>query len=136
VNNESHVAFNGGQGGVQARASAQEETYAHERHTPPVAAQTQHQHAASQNKALRASNNHGRPAVAATAKPGEFSGKGVVAAKAAGAPYHAPKMSPKEARASAPAANHAAEGRPAAKAPASHAAENRAANRPAANKSA
>src|SRR5208337_1612112 len=108
VNNESHVAFNGGQGGVQARASAQEETYAHERHTPPVAAQTQHQHAASQNKALFASNNHGRPAVAATAKPGEFSGHGVVAAKAAGAPYHAPAISPKAARVSSPAANHAA----------------------------
>ncbi|HEX3940765.1 MAG TPA: YXWGXW repeat-containing protein, partial [Acidobacteriaceae bacterium] len=118
VNNNSHVAFNGGQGGVQARPTPQQESYMHEHHTPPVAAQEQQVHAARQNRALFASNNHGRPAVAATAKPGEFSGRGVVAAKAAGAPYHAPKMSPKEARASTPAGNHAAGNRPAEKRPA------------------
>ncbi len=113
VNNNSHVAFNGGQGGMQARPTPQQESYMHEHHTPPVAAQEQQVHAARENRALFASNNHGRPAVAATAKPGEFSGRGVVAAKAAGAPYHPPKMSPKEARAPAPAGNHAAENRPA-----------------------
>jgi hypothetical protein len=36
---------------------------------------------ASTNKTLFASQNHGQPAIAATAKPGEFTGKGVVAAK-------------------------------------------------------
>jgi hypothetical protein len=107
VNNTSHVAFNGGAGGVTARPTAQEIQYSHETHTAPVAAQVQQQHAASQNKALFASANHGRPAVAATAKPGEFSGKNVVAAKSAGGTYHAPAMSPKEARASGPAGNHA-----------------------------
>jgi hypothetical protein len=105
VNNTSHVAFNGGAGGVTARPTAQEIEYSHETHTAPVAAQVQQQHAASQNRALFASANHGRPAVAATAKPGEFSGKGVIAAKSAGGAYHAPAMSPKEARASAPAGN-------------------------------
>src|SRR5208337_83465 len=113
VNNNSHVAFNGGQGGVSARPTPEQESYAHERHIPPVAAQTQHEHAASQNRALFAATNHGRPPVAATARPGEFSGRGVVAARAAGAAYHAPAMSPKEARAAAPAGNHPAENRPA-----------------------
>ena len=108
VNNESHVAFNGGEGGVAARPTAQEEAYSREKHTPRVAAQVRQQHAASQDKALFASNNHGAPAVAATAKPGVFSGAGVVRAKSAGAPYHAPAMSPKEARASAPAGGHSA----------------------------
>ncbi len=108
VNNESHVAFNGGEGGVEARPTPQEEAYSREKHTPPVAAQVRQQRAASQNKALFASNNHGAPPVAATAKPGVFSGAGVVRAKAAGAPYHAPAMSPKEARASAPASGHSA----------------------------
>jgi hypothetical protein len=42
--------------------------------------QTQHEHTASTNRALLASENHGRPAIAATARPGEFSGHGVVAA--------------------------------------------------------
>jgi hypothetical protein len=110
VNNESHVAFNGGEGGVAARPTPQEETYSHEPHQPPVAAQLQHEHAASQNKALFASNNHGAPAVAATARPGEFTGKGVVGAKAAGAPYHAPAMSPKEARATPAESNNAMKG--------------------------
>jgi WXXGXW repeat (2 copies) len=129
VNNNSHVAFNGGEGGVRSRPTEEEERYSHESHRPAVAAQTEHEHAASRNRALFASQNHGRPAVAATARPGAFSGHGVVAAKAAGAPYHSPAMSPKQARASAPAGNHTA---------ASHSAANRgsspsgakAANRP------
>jgi hypothetical protein len=98
VNNESHVAFNGGEGGVTARATAEEEAAAREPHQAPLAAQSEHEHAASQNHALFASENHGAPAVAATAHPGEFSGHGVVAAKAVGEPYRAPAMSPKEAR--------------------------------------
>ena len=44
------------------------------------------------------SENHGRPAIAATARPGEFSGRNVERASAAGETYHAPKMSPQEAR--------------------------------------
>jgi len=99
VNNDSHVAFNGGEGGVAARPTPVEEAAAREPHQAPIAAQVQQEHAASQNRALFASENHGAPAVAATARPGEFSGRDVVAAKAAGAPYHAPAVSPSEARA-------------------------------------
>jgi hypothetical protein len=115
VNNNSHVAFNGGQGGVAARPTAEQERFAHEQHTPAVASQREQEHAASQNRALFASTNHGRPAVAATARPGEFSGKGVVAARAAGGTYHAPAMSPKEARGAAPAGNRPAESHSAAR---------------------
>jgi hypothetical protein len=103
VNNESHVAFNGGEGGIAARPTPQEQTFAREPHQAALAAQTEHEHAASQNRAMFASENHGAPAVAATDRPGEFSGHGVVAAKAAGAPYHAPAVSPKEARVASPA---------------------------------
>ncbi len=106
--NENHVAFNGGEGGVRARPSHEEEMAEHEHHTAPLAAQTHHEHMASQNKQNFASANHGRPAIAATGKPGVFSGKGVVAAKSAGAPYKAPAMSPKQARGpSTPATKHA-----------------------------
>jgi hypothetical protein len=83
VNTSSHVSFNGGSGGITARPTAREETYAHASHTPATAAQTSHQSAASGNHEMLASVNHGRPAVAATSKPGEFSGKGVVAARSA-----------------------------------------------------
>jgi hypothetical protein len=123
VNNTSHVAFNGGAGGVTARPTAQQVEYSHETHTAPVAAQVQQQHAASQNKALFASANHGRPAVAATARPGEFSGKGAVAARSAGGTYHAPAMSPKEVRASAPAGNRAEAAKSEAKNGGNHPAE-------------
>ena len=105
--NENHVAFNGGEGGVAARPTHEEEIAKHEHHTEPLAAQTRHEHMAGQNKQNFASANHGRPAIAATAKPGVFSVKGVVAAKSAGAPYKAPAMSPKQARGSStPAAKH------------------------------
>ena len=87
VNNTVRVSYNGGNGGITARATAQEEAAAHERHVPPVAAQTQHMQAARANPQLRASVNHGKPPIAATEKPGEFSGRGVVEAKEAGAPY-------------------------------------------------
>jgi len=111
VVNENHVAFNGGEGGVAARPTAQEEAYGREPHQAAIAAQVQQEHAASQNRASFASENHGRPAVAATARPGEFSGRGVVEAKAAGAEYRAPAMSPKEARGpSTPATGGAARG--------------------------
>jgi WXXGXW repeat (2 copies) len=103
VNNESHVAFNGGEGGIAARPTAVEEAAAREPHQAALSTQVQHEHSASQNKAMFASANHGAPAVAATGRPGDFSGHNVVAAKAAGAPYHAPAISPKEAR--APASN-------------------------------
>jgi hypothetical protein len=105
VVNENHVAFNGGAGGVVARPTAAEEAYAHERHTPALASQTEHEHLASQNRQNFASENHGRPAVAATARPGDFSAHSAVAARSAGGEYHAPAMSPKEARAGSAGGN-------------------------------
>ena len=96
--NENHVAFNGGEGGVAARPTPQEEAAEHEHHTAPLAEQTQHEHLASQNRQNFASENHGRPAVAATARAGDFSSRSVVSARSAGGEYHAPAMSPKEAR--------------------------------------
>ncbi len=101
VVNENHTAFNGGEGGVAARPTAAEEAAEHEQHTPALPSQTQHEQAAAQNRANFASENHGKPAVAATARPGDFSSHSAVAARNAGGEYHAPAMSPKEARVSA-----------------------------------
>ena len=99
VVNNRRVAFNG-PGGIEARPTRLEEEYGRERHTEALSTQREHEHAARQNRALFASQNHGRPAIAATARPGEFSGRNVVKARAAGAAYHEPKMSPREARSS------------------------------------
>src|SRR5258708_8092871 len=106
VVNNVHTSFNG-PGGIEARPTREEQAYEHEPHTAPLSSQAEHEHAASQNKQLFASENHGRPAIAATGKPGEFSGHNVVKAKAAGEAYHKPSMSPQEARASSPN-NHGA----------------------------
>ena len=58
-----------------------------QRHIPPVATQIQHVQAARSNPQMRAEANRGKPPVAATSRPAEFSGRSVVAAKAEGAPY-------------------------------------------------
>jgi WXXGXW repeat (2 copies) len=86
---ENHVSYNGGTGGVEARPTPQQESYANERHVGPVAAQTQHVQAARDNPELRASANQGKPPIAATAKPGDFQ-TGVVASKEAGGEYKTP----------------------------------------------
>ncbi len=79
--NAPRTSFNGGAGGIVAQPTPQEQAAAGEPHVAPTTLQTQHVQAASTNKTLLASVNHGNPAVAATSKPGEFTGKGVVAAK-------------------------------------------------------
>jgi hypothetical protein len=75
------VSFNGGSGGTTVRPTPEEEAAAHEQHVAAIPAQLQHERTASANPALLASENHGQPAIAATSKPGEFTGKGVVAAR-------------------------------------------------------
>jgi hypothetical protein len=85
-NSVNHVSFNGGPGGVTARPRPEDEAAARERHVGPVAAQTQHIQAARGNPEMRASANHGKPAIAATAKPGDFK-SGAVAAREAGGEY-------------------------------------------------
>jgi hypothetical protein len=80
----SRVSYNGGTGGIEARATAQEEAAARERHIERSAEQTRNMEAARGNQQFRASVNHGRPAVAASSRPGEFSGHEVVGAKSGG----------------------------------------------------
>jgi hypothetical protein len=86
----NRVSYNGGNGGINMRPRPEEEVAERERHIGPVAVQAQHMQAARGNPQLRASVNMGRPPVAATARPGEFSGREVVPAKQAGAPYSPP----------------------------------------------
>jgi hypothetical protein len=77
----TRVSFNGGTGGTTAQPTPRERSAAHEQHVAATPAQTQHQQMASTNRALFASENHGQPAIAATTKPGVFTGTGVVAAR-------------------------------------------------------
>ncbi len=73
VNNVTYnrVSYNGGNGGLQARASAQELTAERERHSEATPNQVQHREFAAQNRAQLASVNGGHPAVAAQARVGD-----------------------------------------------------------------
>jgi hypothetical protein len=86
INNTTvnRVSYNGGNGGINARPTSEQEAVEREKHIPPVAAQTQHQEAARANPELRASTNHGKPPIAATARPGEFNRDAVPAREAGG----------------------------------------------------
>ncbi|HET6178987.1 MAG TPA: hypothetical protein VFE61_18805 [Candidatus Sulfotelmatobacter sp.] len=114
VNNNTtinRVSYNGGNGGINARPTRQDEEAARDRHIQPAAVQAQHMQAARGNPELRASANHGRPPVAATGRPGELSGREAVPAREAGAPYNPPAnrgAQPRNENAGRPA-----EGRPA-----------------------
>jgi hypothetical protein len=89
IENNTRVSYNGGNGGVQARATAQEETFSREQHVGRVPAQEQHIQQARANPELRASINQGKPPIAATARAGDFKG-GAVSAREAGGTYKAP----------------------------------------------
>jgi WXXGXW repeat (2 copies) len=82
--NITRVSYNGPNGGVNVRPTRQEEAAAHERHIAPVPVQNQHIQAARTNRELHASENRGKPPIAATARPAAFSGSGVVPARAGG----------------------------------------------------
>jgi hypothetical protein len=86
----NRVSFNGGNGGVNERPTAQEEAASRERHLPPVASQNQHVQAAHANPQLRASANQGKPPIAATPKPGQFNDRAVVPAREGGAVHNPP----------------------------------------------
>ena len=92
INNTTvnRVSYNGGRGGINAHATREQEEAARERHLPPVAAQNEHMQAARSNPAQRAAMNHGKPGVAASDRPGAFSGRDAVPAREAGGAYNPP----------------------------------------------
>ncbi|HLJ37271.1 MAG TPA: hypothetical protein VKT54_02565, partial [Steroidobacteraceae bacterium] len=77
----NRVSFNGGQGGITARPTSREMAAAREHHVAPIQVQRQQERMAAQSREMRASVNGGRPPIAATPRPGVFSGAGVVAAR-------------------------------------------------------
>jgi len=102
VNNR--VSFNGGAGGTAALPTAEERSFAQERHVPPTPVQVSHVQEAARNPALSARTNGGRPAIAATARPGAFSGPGVVGARGAATVAARPTPPSEGPRAAAPTA--------------------------------
>ncbi|MGH8287437.1 MAG: YXWGXW repeat-containing protein [Steroidobacteraceae bacterium] len=83
----AHVSFNGGPGGVAARPTRADMLAAHEHHVAFTSMQQRQQRMAFANRSLRADYNHGRPPIAATARPAVFHGNNAFAARAAGGRY-------------------------------------------------
>jgi hypothetical protein len=81
--NETRVSFSGGNGGINARPTAEEQAARQNRHIGSVAAQQQQINAARADHSLRASENHGKPPIAATSHAGTFS-DGVAGARSGG----------------------------------------------------
>ena len=67
--NVNRVSYNGGHGGIMARPTAAQEAAAHARRFGPRPDQEQQRTFARQERANFASENHGHPAYAATARP-------------------------------------------------------------------
>jgi hypothetical protein len=70
--NNSHVAYNGGAGGVRAVPNQRDRAAEREHHVQPTPVQNQHHQSAGQNRDLLVSVNRGKPPVAATPRPGDF----------------------------------------------------------------
>jgi hypothetical protein len=121
VNNVTvnRVSYAGGPGGVSARPTPAEEQAAQVRHLPPTPQQTQHRDSAGSRRDLLASENQGKPPIAATAKPADFSTHVVTASRVGGPlPAGAARPTSETARGSQPMTtpSHAA-AEPAPKAP-------------------
>ena len=127
----NNVSFNG-PNGVNVRPRAEEVAYAREQHVQPTAAQQNHQRLAAANPELRSSVNHGNPAIAATARPAEFKGAGVVPARPVGTPLARPAEAGKtsEPTRTNTAAERAGGARPAMREPSSPAHPNGPAHTP------
>ncbi|MGH8307018.1 MAG: hypothetical protein ACRER0_01960 [Gammaproteobacteria bacterium] len=75
---ETRVSYNGGHGGINVRPTSAQESYARERHISATTTQMRQENLAKSNPAQRFSENHGRPEIAATTRPGKFTGANVV----------------------------------------------------------
>ena len=86
------MSYNGGRGGIEARPTSEQLAAMRGTHIGPTADQTRQRELAANDRDLRASVNHGAPPIAATARPGEFQGRGVVAANDRGANARTPAV--------------------------------------------
>jgi hypothetical protein len=80
----NRASFNGGPGGAVAKPTNEELLAEKEPHVRATKLQVDQARGAGMRGEQFVSTNRGKPAIAATARPGEFKGKGVVPARAAG----------------------------------------------------
>ncbi len=84
------ISYNGGPGGIALRPTPEQERLTTDQRIKPTSLQVTQARTASMEAMQFRSANQGRPAVAATQRPGELTGPGAVPAKAAGSAEVAP----------------------------------------------
>ena len=87
----NRVSYNGGPHGIRVRETRDERMWGRERHFEPTEMQREHEHGARGNREFLESQNHGRPPVAATPRPGEFHGPRIVPTDSDRGPYGRPE---------------------------------------------
>jgi len=87
----NRISYNGGHGGIDARPTRDQERWSRENHFEPTHMQRDHEMGAGRNREFLASENHGRPHIAATSRPGAFQGPRVVPARADRGSYGRPE---------------------------------------------
>ena len=100
----ARVSYNGGPGGIALRPTPEQERLTTEEHVRPTQLQVTQARTASMDAMQFHSANQGKPAVAATARPGELKGPGAVPAKAAGSAELQPAQGPNGGQKLAPGA--------------------------------
>jgi hypothetical protein len=88
------ASFNGGPGGIFVKPTPEQERLTTEEHVRPTPLQVSHAREASVTPEQFSATNKGKPAIAATPRPGDFKGAGVVPARAAGAAETVPPAGP------------------------------------------
>ena len=90
------ASFNGGPGGMVAKPTSEQLLAEKETHVRATKLQVNQARDAGMRSEQFVSANHGKPAIAATERPGQFKGKGVVPARAAGKAAEATPAETKE----------------------------------------
>ena len=90
----ARVSYNGGPGGISLKPTPEQERLTTEERVRPTSLQVTQARTASMEATQFRSANQGKPAVAATARPGDLKGPGAVPAKAGGAAELAPASGP------------------------------------------
>jgi hypothetical protein len=92
----TRVSFNGGPGGIVVKPTPEQERLSTEPRVRPTPLQVNQARTASMTPDQFISTNKGKPPIAATPRPGDFRGKGVVPAKAAGSAQAVPAQTPSQ----------------------------------------
>jgi len=90
----NRVSYNGGHGGINARPTHEQEMSGREHHFEATNLQRDHERDAGRDRGFLASENHGRPAIAATSRPREFQGPRAQPAHEGGSPFNRPETHP------------------------------------------